>query len=574
MNNEVTNIPSVLPIYFIIEKHSANERSRGHLDWNPKVDELLRNLDWFTLPDYLQRNSYPDGSVKLGVITFSNDSCDHTKLHNLGEATLIHNTINIGIGQDGLTIALNHLNNSIKDSDLTLYQPALIFLLLISNHNDDYRALAQSLHSHDPKPKIIVIRTPNVSADVAKILATTKSLELKLADQAGLEKSFDWIFNYIKNECNNRQIKQAHDKKEQSPGDVSTTLPQPSTATSQQAMPSSQISHSHSSDTTELGDKNKPNNVTHSSTSNDKPSNGQNSTHRVLPNWKELEPTDIEDPFDHVWRDMVTSPSGWRIVGASRRGKSHAHDGKYREDAFNFTTTELGWHLVAIADGTGSCSLSRVGANQAVKAAVTAMEEALKNDTQLDISLEEQAHQALQNGFLKAFEVVHDESINRNKSLSDFSTTLGLLLHYPDPGKGDLLAIAQVGDPLLAAWFGGQQIKTLAEADCGAFASESLFLTSPGVMDNYDMRIKVLPRCSPHMLVLMTDGVANDYYPHEKHLPSLFAELDEKCRGANCDDVLLDWLKYDKRGSFDDRTVVILYPLSKQAVDRNSDLWK
>ena len=84
--------------------------------------------------------------------------------------------------------------------------------------------------------------------------------------------------------------------------------------------------------------------------------------------WQQREP-----PF--VWRDRVPHTDtnfqqggqGWVIVGASRRGQLHAHEGTFREDAFRTMAVD-DWSLIAVADGAGSHKLSRIGANQAVQA--------------------------------------------------------------------------------------------------------------------------------------------------------------------------------------------------------------
>ena len=71
--------------------------------------------------------------------------------------------------------------------------------------------------------------------------------------------------------------------------------------------------------------------------------------------WKNL-PSDEKDPYfkpDTDHKDIAT-PYG-RIVAASQRGRSHAHEGLFRDDDFRFRFDESSsWLLLAAADGAGS----------------------------------------------------------------------------------------------------------------------------------------------------------------------------------------------------------------------------
>src|SRR5581483_11406363 len=71
-------------------------------------------------------------------------------------------------------------------------------------------------------------------------------------------------------------------------------------------------------------------------------------------------------------REAYTLDYGWNIICASRRGDSHAHHGKYREDDFSvrYICADPQSHmargvLVALADGVSSSAYSRRGARAA-----------------------------------------------------------------------------------------------------------------------------------------------------------------------------------------------------------------
>ncbi|MBC8254933.1 MAG: protein phosphatase 2C domain-containing protein, partial [Ardenticatenia bacterium] len=132
--------------------------------------------------------------------------------------------------------------------------------------------------------------------------------------------------------------------------------------------------------------------------------------------WEDREPTDPTDPVDHTDPRMLEAPDGWRIVGASRRGKMHAHKGIYREDAFAFGETN-GWHLVVVADGGGSCPLSRVGSQLAADTAVATMARfasIMKNDDRT--IAKEICEIALRRGAEEAWKALQKATQERNRS--------------------------------------------------------------------------------------------------------------------------------------------------------------
>ena len=91
----------------------------------------------------------------------------------------------------------------------------------------------------------------------------------------------------------------------------------------------------------------------------------------ILPNpktlWKNL-PPDASAPYP-VENEKSYSRfdiTGKGIVAASKRGRAHAHDGKFRDDDFALNwLAESGWLIVAVSDGAGSAKFSRAGARMA-----------------------------------------------------------------------------------------------------------------------------------------------------------------------------------------------------------------
>lgn len=265
--------------------------------------------------------------------------------------------------------------------------------------------------------------------------------------------------------------------------------------------------------------------------------------------WEEKEPTDPNDPYPHLRTDSCEGGRGWYMVGASRRGRLHAHEGTYREDAFAMGYT-AGWHLVAVADGAGSHRLSRVGSNEAVTTAVEKMKEAFADQP----PSKAQAKVALQDALKAAWGKLSEEAKTRGIDFKDLGTTLLLLAHHPDKS---LVGVAQIGDGLLAAMSEDRTIHLLGKPESGEYSGQTLFLTNH---KPEELLSKVETQELPGLILLltMTDGVADDLYPPQEKLSSLIKALPPVVASEDPQTALLEMINYERQGSFDDRTLVVL----------------
>jgi hypothetical protein len=277
--------------------------------------------------------------------------------------------------------------------------------------------------------------------------------------------------------------------------------------------------------------------------------------------WEEHEPNDPFAPYDHIHAEDLYGVGGWRIVGASRRGKMHAHESKYREDAwFASVSRDQNWNIVGVADGGGSYDLSRVGSHVAVEAAVKNLVYSLPGPGFDDTAAVHGALvKAMNVAFLrleaKAQELT--ETLGRPIVTRSLSTTLLLLAWCPSQG---IIGVAQVGDGLIALHEGDGKLLQLMQGDNGEVAGATVFLNN--VKDlNWDSRIKVYEVTQkPRMLAAMTDGVADDVLESGQNFQILFDALGHYTREAEPAAAVSNWLAYEKRGSFDDRTIVAIYP--------------
>ncbi len=78
--------------------------------------------------------------------------------------------------------------------------------------------------------------------------------------------------------------------------------------------------------------------------------------------WKNIPSTKTKDNFwkeDNVHEQAVLGSR--HIAVASKRGRSHANVGSFRDDDYAFKTLDNGWNIVCVADGAGSASYARLG---------------------------------------------------------------------------------------------------------------------------------------------------------------------------------------------------------------------
>lgn len=290
--------------------------------------------------------------------------------------------------------------------------------------------------------------------------------------------------------------------------------------------------------------------------------------------WEEKAPPDNDpDPKKNQDHDSREGNDGWRIVGASQRGQMHAHEGTFREDDFRIEA-QGSTLLVAVADGAGSCELSRVGSKLAVAAAMKVMAEKVKDGP----PKEEYLKFILSSALKEAWDCLWTEAETRKAkkqlrkkdgkeiSFKDLSTTLLLLIYIPEHR---ILGVAQVGDGLLfLEKETGEPPIVLGYPESGEYSGLTYFLTSSkkDVLDE-KIRIYTLNTADPRMICVMTDGVSDDIFPPVESLKGLIKPLQTNLSAGDDleekEAMLLKLLQYKRSGSFDDRTLVVVYNIDK-----------
>jgi serine/threonine protein phosphatase PrpC len=310
--------------------------------------------------------------------------------------------------------------------------------------------------------------------------------------------------------------------------------------------------------------------------------------------WKDL-PSDADGQY--AKEDNASSSGAFcnrKIIIGSKRGRSHAHEGRYRDDDFTFINdTATGWGIVVVADGAGSAKYSRKGsqiachtvadyflnANEnrftALDAPVAAFLADRNDETQKNLSTCFVEH--IGKAAFAAQAAIREESITANAEIRDFATTLifAVMKHFE---AGYVIGSFWVGDGGIGIFDRGKSAVTvLGTPDSGEFAGQTRFLTQSDIFANnaYVGRIKMKIVDDFTALVLMTDGITDPKFQTDNNLSAadkwneLWEDLEGKKLGEGAIDFeadpeiaerqLMNWLDFWSPGNHDDRTMAIIY---------------
>lgn len=275
--------------------------------------------------------------------------------------------------------------------------------------------------------------------------------------------------------------------------------------------------------------------------------------------WKRLPiPTDEPEPAPEYLQCDTTLPGG-RVIAARVRGKKHKHEGTNCDDWFEIANVD-DVTFIAVSDGAGSKKFSRIGARESCKASVgylvsaygkmlsdiPTLREALKQELSSNECMEAcgriaglvqksviQAWEAVEAAFYsRATDPAYSKVLKRKLDLKDLSGTLLVAAIIPlnRETKDHLIVTCQVGDGMIVSINSKgtfqSSVKLLGVPDSGDFSGETEFLTAPQMktMESLQKRTK-LSRGVTDTVMLMSDGVADDYFPNETQMRRLFFDL-------------------------------------------------
>ena len=299
---------------------------------------------------------------------------------------------------------------------------------------------------------------------------------------------------------------------------------------------------------------------------------------------------------------------GRKIIGASIRGRSHAHEGLARDDDFGFLVTEnCKWKIVVVSDGAGSAKFSRRGSELVCDSVIKYCKEILENgfseiNTYVN-NLELQHYdgnksippKVLHEIKILSYKVVVQAAFSARKdiereviftkekfgqetTIKDFSTTC-LILVTKKCSFGELVISFSIGDGAIACIVPNQtEPYLLSMVDSGEYAGQTNFITTDSIFRDssilFNQRLQVRVFNCYEAIVVMTDGVSDPFFDVEDNLKdncywnSFWKNLThegqehlnlESDSAEKNSQLLLNWLNFYKQGYHDDRTIVVVY---------------
>lgn len=286
------------------------------------------------------------------------------------------------------------------------------------------------------------------------------------------------------------------------------------------------------------------------------------------------------------------------LVAASRRGRSHAQEGKARDDHFALCHCDRSdWFILAVADGAGSARYSRKGSEKACNTIVEYCKARLGDNPEFESAIRaygtdmdntekrtvvtRHVIDVIYNGARKAHEAVCGLSRhNDDMKPKDFATTL-MFAVCRKYDFGWFIATFWVGDGAMCLFDEKRgTAKLLGTPDEGEFSGQTRFLTMPEIFRDPDvvskrLRMTVVPDFTA--LFLMSDGVSDPMFETDRNLNDYdrWKEFWRRLKtgfpddgimgvdfgdwGEATKDQLLGWLDFWSPGNHDDRTIAILY---------------
>jgi serine/threonine protein phosphatase PrpC len=282
------------------------------------------------------------------------------------------------------------------------------------------------------------------------------------------------------------------------------------------------------------------------------------------------------------------------MVAASQRGRSHAIEGKPRDDDFAlYFDSETEWYVMVVADGAGSAKYSRRGSQIACKTVKDICSKQLAKDgisEVLELAISEYQKDNSEKNRDDLYKSLHieilakaawtaknnieKEATEKQRISKEYATTL-LISICKKFNFGWFIGAFWVGDGGIGIYRKEpQELKILGVPDGGEFAGQTRFLTMPEIFrDRVRTRFEIVEDFTA--VILMSDGVTDPKFETDANLnriekwKDLWADLngdnEDKVKVDFSDDneqsaeQLLKWLDFWSKGNHDDRTIAILF---------------
>ena len=311
-----------------------------------------------------------------------------------------------------------------------------------------------------------------------------------------------------------------------------------------------------------------------------------------------------------------------KIVVSSKRGRSHAHNGTFRDDDFLVKALPDDWSIVTVADGAGSAKYARAGSKYACNHIIESFDkeevlqelsqkvtqyftsessESIENDKgeteskdvslSKDVSFEDEVISSdvedlkiknksfIINLLYKNVRELHDSlskyAESEEVALKDLHTTLIFTL-VKKFSFGYVILSFGVGDCPINVINKDGSVQLLNFLDVGESSGATRFMTMHEIFSRPDMVNRFGLNCFEDFskLFLMTDGIYDPKFVVESKLENveswknflrdLDGENDDEIKvdfddDTNIENQLSDWMDFWSKGNHDDRTLAIIY---------------
>ena len=300
--------------------------------------------------------------------------------------------------------------------------------------------------------------------------------------------------------------------------------------------------------------------------------------------WKVIEP-ESGQKFSKSHQDQALIDAvDYKIIAASRRGRSHEHAGLFRDDDFSITLIDnTPWSVLTVADGAGSAQYSREGSRIAVEIVENEFKNYLNPQTVESLISDLEKWQVasqdaetvavakkLNEQFHHVYYEIYKSIINQIKlqaeqigaNTKDFSTTLLVAVVCKLADKTFISAFS-VGDGAIAV-YSEDNVRLMNVPDGGEYAGQTKFLDL-SIATEFPNRLKIGCFKDTHAIMLMTDGISDPKFETDSGLSnfdkwqSLYRELDPLLQNEAADTALLEWMHFFTAGHHDDRTMAVLW---------------
>jgi hypothetical protein len=304
--------------------------------------------------------------------------------------------------------------------------------------------------------------------------------------------------------------------------------------------------------------------------------------------WRD-EPSDKSGRFakDDKQSESILTPD-LIMLAASIRGRSHAHEGKYRDDHFAIRFIgETGWQVMIVADGAGSAQFSREGSRICCERSVGFLANKLGGPNDLDAALHklgeserpedlEKLRKISYNVFVGAaydsLAAIRATAEQQGAKLRDFATTYIAVITKRVQQRWFVAAFS-IGDGGAGVLESAEALTLLMQPDSGDFAGQTMFLTMSNIFNDTE---GLLARTHASFIRefkfigVMTDGITDPIFKNDTNLSSAaqWAEWSRQLTEVvnfedpreEMKDALLAWLNFASPGNHDDRTLILVVP--------------